>query len=135
MDTENTGKFNCPIEATLAVIGGKWKALILWHLRDRVIRFGDLRRMIPGITQKMLTQQLRELEQDGLLLRTVYAEVPPKVEYSMTEYGESLRPLLKMMCEWGLIHMRQDETVRKKGPDYGNTTFVNAHPAVPGVGR
>ncbi|PWK14482.1 winged helix-turn-helix transcriptional regulator [Tumebacillus permanentifrigoris] len=100
-------RFNCPVEATLDVIGGKWKALILWRLQDQVVRFGDLKRMIPGVTQKMLTQQLRELEQDGLILRTVYAEVPPKVEYSMTEYGESLRPLLRLMCQWGVGHMEK----------------------------
>jgi DNA-binding HxlR family transcriptional regulator len=105
----SSSRYNCPVEATLDVIGGKWKSLILWQLQDRVVRFGDLKRMIPGVTQKMLTQQLRELEQDGLILRTVYAEVPPRVEYSMTEYGESLRPLLKLMCQWGVVHMQKTD--------------------------
>jgi len=91
----------CGVDVTLHLIGGKWKGLILWHLCQKTLRYSQLRRRITGITQKMLTQQLRELEQDGLVHREVYPEVPPKVEYSLTGQGRSLEPLLTMMCRWG----------------------------------
>jgi DNA-binding HxlR family transcriptional regulator len=93
--------YQCPVEITLSVIGGKWKAVILWHLSHKTLRFSQLRRRLPGVTQKMLTQQLRELERDGLLHREVFAEVPPRVEYSLTDLGWTLKPLLSRMCEWG----------------------------------
>ena len=95
----------CPVSATLQLIGGKYKALILWHLQDNAIRFSVLQKMVPGATPKMLTQQLRELEKDGLLIRTVYPVVPPKVEYSLTEKGSSLRPILTAMFAWGTAHL------------------------------
>jgi DNA-binding HxlR family transcriptional regulator len=91
----------CPAEACLHAIGGRWKVLILWQLFHATRRFSALRRAIPGITQKMLTQQLRELESDGLLHRKVYPQVPPKVEYSLTPRGKSLKPVIDAMCEWG----------------------------------
>ncbi|MGH7799687.1 MAG: winged helix-turn-helix transcriptional regulator [Thermodesulfobacteriota bacterium] len=107
--------YNCPVEATLGVIGGKWKVLILWYLKEeQIMRFGKLKRLIPGITQKMLTQQLRELEANGLITRKVYAQVPPKVEYSLTKYGESLEPILKLMCEWGIEHRNWIEKKLKR---------------------
>ncbi len=99
--------YRCPVEATLDVIGGKWKALILFHLRDAVCRFGELRRKIPGVSERMLAQQLRELEDQGVVHREVYREVPPKVEYWLTEYGKTLRPLMALMCEWGKKHERR----------------------------
>jgi DNA-binding HxlR family transcriptional regulator len=99
-DTDQT----CPVECTLDIIGGKWKCVILWHVRGRVRRFSELRRLIPGATQKMITTQLRQLERDGLIERTVYAQVPPKVEYSISAYGRSLSPLLESMCKWGVAH-------------------------------
>jgi DNA-binding HxlR family transcriptional regulator len=103
----------CPVTTTLGVIGGKWKPVILWILSDGKKRFGEIKGMIPGITQKMLTQQLRELEADGILDRRVYAVVPPKVEYSLTSYGLSLAPVLQAMASWGEAHLR---TKANRGP-------------------
>jgi DNA-binding HxlR family transcriptional regulator len=102
-----TRKYNCPVEAAVDVFGGKWKALILWWLQQRTWRFAELRRQIPGITEKMLTHQLRELEADGIVNRRVYPTVPPKVEYSLTEYGQSLKRALKEICDWGRNHMKR----------------------------
>ena len=92
----------CPAETTLQVIGGRWKILILYHLFQDIQRFSELQRAIGGITQKVLTQQLREMERDGLVHREVYPQVPPKVEYSLTPVGESLKPVIAAMCEWGM---------------------------------
>lgn len=93
--------YGCSVEATLDVIGGKWKGVILFHLLDGMKRFNELRRLLPGITQRMLTLQLRELERDGVVHRTVYAEVPPRVEYTLTPFGASLKPILLLMRDWG----------------------------------
>ncbi len=95
--------FLCPVEATIGVIGGKWKSVILFHLlcTDGPIRFSEFRRLLPRITQQMLTMQLRELESDGVIVRKVYAEVPPKVEYSLSRFGRTLRPIIEKMLEWG----------------------------------
>lgn len=93
--------YNIGVEATMDIIGGKWKTIILCHLRHSMMRTGELRRAIPAITQKMLTQQLRELENDGIVHREVYEQVPPRVEYSLTERGESLNQILSMLCTWG----------------------------------
>lgn len=95
-------QYQCPMEVTIGLIGGKWKVLILWHLaEDGTLRFGELKKQFPDVTQKMLTQQLRELERDGLINRRVYAEVPPKVEYSLRELGQTLIPVLYSMNQWG----------------------------------
>jgi DNA-binding HxlR family transcriptional regulator len=102
--------YNCPVEATLDVIGGKWKALILFWLKDQVCRFGELRRKIPDISERMLTQQLRELEHHGIVRRQVYPVVPPKVEYSLTAYGRTLRQITELMCAWGKQHIRRLKT-------------------------
>jgi DNA-binding HxlR family transcriptional regulator len=93
-----------PVETTLRVIGGKWKPLILWLLKDEKKRFSQLKKEIHAITQKMLTQQLRELEHDAIITRTVYPEIPPRVEYSITPYGKTLEPVLQSMCDWGQTH-------------------------------
>lgn len=99
-----------PVGITLNVIGGKWKLLILWHVRGKAIRFGELLRSMDGITQKMLTQQLRELEKDGLISRKILAVVPPHVEYAITKYGKSLEPVLQMMAQWGEKHGNRKKT-------------------------
>ena len=92
----------CPVSATLKLIGGKWKPLILYFISVDVNRFGQLQRMIPGCSKRMMTTQLRELENDGLVHREVFAEVPPKVIYTLTEKGESLRPLFSELSKWGI---------------------------------
>ncbi len=94
-------EYVCPVELTLSLIGGKYKTLILWNLIGRTLRFSELKKLVPTATAKMLTKQLRELEADNLLTRRVYAVVPPKVEYSLTPLGESLRPVLEQMYDWG----------------------------------
>ena len=94
-------KFNNPIELSLDIIGGKWKILIIWRLKDGSQRYGELRRSLSKVTHKMLTQQLRELERDEIIKRKVYPEVPPKVEYSLTLLGESIIPVIDMLKEWG----------------------------------
>ena len=91
----------CPAEITLEVIGGRWKVPILYHLLRQTRRFSELRRDLSGVTQKMLTQQLRELERQAVVRRTVYPQVPPKVEYSLTDRGASLKPVVNAMCKWG----------------------------------
>jgi DNA-binding HxlR family transcriptional regulator len=95
----------CPVEATLDLIGNKWKILILREVFVGKRRFGELYKAIAGITQKMLTQQLREMERDGILNRKLFAEVPPRVEYSLTRYGRSLKPILSAMQHWGTRYM------------------------------
>ncbi|MEE1249430.1 MAG: helix-turn-helix domain-containing protein [Lachnospiraceae bacterium] len=99
--TELNSIYNCPVEATVHLIGGKYKPVILWHLKDKILRFNELQKLVPAATPKMLTQQLRELERDNLILRTVYPVVPPKTEYSLTDLGKSIIPVLDAMCNWG----------------------------------
>lgn len=105
----------CPVTAAVDVIGGKWKPLILYYLLQRTHRFGELRRAIPGVTQQMLTAQLRELEAAGVVHREIYREVPPKVEYSLTPLGESLRSVLEPMLAWGTLYL--DQHVGSRYPD------------------
>lgn len=103
--TEYDCSAGCPVEAALEQIGGKWKGVTLFHLLDGVKRFNELQRDVGGVTQRMLTKQLRELEAAGLVHREVYPVVPPKVEYSLTEKGESLRPILMALKDWGETHI------------------------------
>ena len=98
----------CPVEATLRVLGGKWKMLILFHLNGSTRRFSELKRSMPSITEKMLAQQLKELEADSVVSRKVYPQVPPKVEYSITEYGKSLQPVIRAMAKWGVEHTKRN---------------------------
>lgn len=99
----------CPVEATLDLIGGKYKALILWHLSDKTLRFSEIKKRISNATAKMLTQQLRELESQMLIHREVYPVIPPKVEYSLTSLGSSLMPVLVAMRDWGADYLRQKD--------------------------
>lgn len=94
-------EYGCAVEVTSDIIGGKWKSVILYHLLEQSHRFGQLHRLIPPITQRMLTQQLRDLEADGLVHRKVYREIPPRVEYSLTPLGQSLKPIIIHMHKWG----------------------------------
>ncbi|MGH7873420.1 MAG: winged helix-turn-helix transcriptional regulator [Candidatus Binatia bacterium] len=97
----------CPAEFTLTLIGGRWKIPLLYHLESGARRFSELARGLKGVSQKVLTQQLREMERDGLVARKVYAQVPPRVDYSLTDLGLSLRPVVEAMCQWGEAHNSQ----------------------------
>jgi DNA-binding HxlR family transcriptional regulator len=99
--------FSCGLEASLSVIGGKWKILIIWQLATRPRRFGELRRFVDGVTEKMLIQGLKELEKDGLVSRRDFREIPPRVEYSLTERGVELANVLRPLCEWGKENFRE----------------------------
>lgn len=99
--TECVDPTACPVETTLKIIGGKWKTVILYHLLNKTIRFNEFQRIMPDISQRMLTRQLRELEKDGIIHRKIYNEIPPKVEYSMTEFGCTLKPIIISIRDWG----------------------------------
>lgn len=107
----------CPVTAAVDVIGGKWKPLIVHNLLEGTLRFGELRRRLPGVTQQMLTLQLRELERDGVVHREVYAQVPPKVEYSLTDLGWSLDGIVESMTEWGNRYLRRGVSKSAASPD------------------
>lgn len=106
--------YTCGLEAALEVVGGKWKVLILWGLHEQPRRFGELRRVVTGISEKMLIQHLKEMEVDGIVTRHDYREVPPRVEYAMTPFGFSLYDALKPLCEWGQLHMQRIEASREE---------------------
>ncbi len=114
MITFNNIQYECSMELTLDLIGGKWKALILWHLGENTLRFSELKKTLPKITQKMFTQQLRELEACGLVKRFIYTQIPPKVEYSLTPNGKSLLPILATLCQWGLNYANVAEPIEEK---------------------
>ncbi|MET7141193.1 helix-turn-helix transcriptional regulator [Xanthomonas sp. PPL139] len=103
--------FSCGLEAALSVLGGKWKPLILYHLAKHVHRYGELRRAIGGVTDKVLIQQLKELERDQVVARTDFQEIPPRVEYALTPFGQSLAGALAGLCEWGTQHMQMVERI------------------------
>ena len=103
----------CPVETTLTLIGDKWKVLILRDLMPGTKRFGELKKSVGNVSQKVLTAQLRAMEESGLLHREVYAEVPPRVEYSLTELGKSLKPILDSMWDWGEGYKKQHEITEK----------------------
>jgi DNA-binding HxlR family transcriptional regulator len=101
--------YSCGLDASLDVIGGKWKGLILWALRSEAHRFGELCRVVEGISEKMLIQHLKEMEADGIVKRRDFKEVPPRVEYALTPFGQSLYAALAPLCEWGTLHMKRIE--------------------------
>jgi DNA-binding HxlR family transcriptional regulator len=109
MDRIQDKKVECPIQAIVDTIGGKWKLSILYQLFQGTKRYGELRRLVPNATERMLTLQLRELEAAGIVLRTVYPEVPPKVEYSLTELGWSLEPVLQTMLDWSEKYLSKED--------------------------
>jgi DNA-binding HxlR family transcriptional regulator len=113
-------QYGCAVEATTDIIGGKWKAVILYYLFKGPKRFNELRRLLPEVTQRMLTRQLRELEQDGIVHREIYKEIPPRVEYSLTEFGTSLGPIIVQMLDWGEQYMEQIQ-VRKQQKMFHST--------------
>jgi len=116
---------NCPVEAALDIIGGKWKAVLLLHVIEGTKRFNELQRLVPRITQRVLTNQLRELENDGVIARTVYPQVPPKVEYSITPFGRTLEPLLKQLVIWAETEIRPQLATSGAA----NTAAANGTPA------
>jgi DNA-binding HxlR family transcriptional regulator len=118
----------CSVEACLEVIGGKWKGVILHHLLGGTRRFGELRRLLPAITQRMLTTQLRELEADGVITRTVYAEVPPRVEYSLTQLGYMLEPVIQLMRRWGDSYLERHSALLESDRDAASVDNTLASP-------
>lgn len=109
MNQIDSRQLECPIQVVVDVIGGKWKLSILYHLFQGTKRYGELKRLVPKATERMLTLQLRELEAFGIVRRTVYPEVPPKVEYSLTDLGRSLEPILLTMLDWGEKYLQREE--------------------------
>jgi len=102
---QNNNGYHCPVEAALVVIGGKWKALIIWQLKSGTLRFTELMERLPMVTPRMMTKQLRELEEDAVITRTVYPEVPPRVEYALAPLGISVVPVLESLCTWGTEYL------------------------------
>jgi DNA-binding HxlR family transcriptional regulator len=105
--------YHCALDVTMELVGGKWKTIVLWYLRKDKKRFSELRRQIPGITEKMLSMQLRQLEKDGFISRTIHPEVPPRVEYELTPRGRTLQPLLEEIAKWGRMMGEQHGTIEK----------------------
>ncbi|MDB2415022.1 helix-turn-helix transcriptional regulator [Rickettsiales bacterium] len=103
----------CPIGTAITIIGGKWKIPVLYNLRDETLRFNQLQKALPQVTQKMLTQQLRELERDGLISRKIYAQVPPRVEYTITPLAKKLEPILDALCHWGNEYQKNKDVKNK----------------------
>lgn len=120
-------RYRCPVEATLDVIGGRWKGVILYHLLEGPMRFTEFRRLFPAMTPRSLTLQLRELERDGVICREVYAQVPPRVEYSLTAHGRSLEGILRAMSAWGVRYSEPEAAEEGKG-DARATEFTTGKP-------
>ncbi|HEU4718287.1 MAG TPA: helix-turn-helix domain-containing protein [Bacteroidia bacterium] len=115
-------RFTCAMDLTMSVIGGKWKTVVLWYLKSKPKRFSELKRHVPGISEKMLSLQLREMERDGIVKRTVFPEVPPRVEYELTKEGKTLIPALNAIAAWGREKAKRDGViteVKKRGKKTG----------------
>ena len=119
----------CSVEASIGLIDGKWKSIIMWHLLSGTLRFNEIRRHVAGCTPRMLTRQLRELEEDGLIIRTVYAEVPPRVEYSLSDLGRSMEPILQALKDWGDAHIGLYD--KPRGHDPRDNNQRSAHSSTP----
>ncbi|GAA4531883.1 helix-turn-helix domain-containing protein [Chelativorans composti] len=119
----------CSVEASIGLIDGKWKSIIMWHLLSGTLRFNEIRRHVAGCTPRMLTRQLRELEEDGLIIRTVYAEVPPRVEYSLSDLGRSMEPILQALKDWGDAHIGLYG--KPRGHDPRDNNQRSAHSSTP----
>lgn len=119
--SSDVGPYRCPVTATMSLIGGKWKLIILWCISNEINRFGKLQRAIPDISKKMLTAELRALERDGIISRTIYPVMPPSVEYRMTALGETLLPMMNIMAQWGIDYALAQQDVDQQGrvqPDF-----------------
>jgi DNA-binding HxlR family transcriptional regulator len=114
----------CPIQATSNIISGKWKVLILWHLSFQSYRFSELRDLLPGVSEKVLTAQLRELERDGLILRTSAQTVPPRVDYRLSPAGNELIPIMEQMCDWAGIHLGVPATFRRRAVEIPSSPLL-----------
>ncbi|MBC7861575.1 MAG: helix-turn-helix transcriptional regulator [Bacteroidia bacterium] len=106
--------YHCALDVTMDYIGGKWKSVVLWYLRNKTMRFGELRKQIPDITEKMLSMQLKQLEMDGIVKREVFPEVPPRVEYSLTKEGKGMLPMLEALAEWGRTKAKRDGVIQER---------------------
>lgn len=118
--------YSCMLTLAMDLVGGKWKMVILWQLRNGAVRFSELKRQLNGVTQKMLTQQLRELEGAGLILRTVYPVVPPKVEYSLADDGKKLIPALDVLCQWSTAYATSHDIAKSSCPSLNMPREKNA---------
>jgi DNA-binding HxlR family transcriptional regulator len=107
-------EYRCPVELTINLIGGKWKSVLIWELSEKTLRFNELTRLFPNVTRKMLTQQLKEMQRDGLVLRKEYSQIPPKVEYSLTDFGRTFMPILLSMNQWGKDYLDENNENQDK---------------------
>lgn len=121
-------KVCAPVEITMEVIGGKWKPLIIYHLMRGTLRFNELRRLMPLVTQRMLTRYLRELEQHGVVHRKIYAEVPPRVEYTLTPLGQTLKPVMDMLLDWGMMYLGNHPEIEIVSPEDMTREKRKPHP-------
>lgn len=116
--------YHCALDVTMDFIGGKWKTVVLWYLRNNRQRFSELKKQIPEITEKMLSLQLKKLEKDGIITRKVYAEVPPRVEYFLTKEGKTLIPCIEALAKWGRNRSKNYGEIKERKPAFSKTIFI-----------